>query len=114
MARARSGSAVLYEVDAIDMADDEFITSAANKHGTFLALESEDKVDRFIRLVSERTFPRFNEQFIDRPLTNEEIAQIGQELVDSILVDIYNEQGVARISRTWGRARASALTPKLN
>ena len=108
------GSAVLYEVDAIDMVDDEFITSPANKHGMFLALKFEDKVDRFIRLVSERKFPRFSENYIDRPLTDEEIAEIGRELVDSILVDIYNEQLVARTSRTWGRWSVKPLMPKLN
>ncbi|MGB7342922.1 MAG: hypothetical protein WBD20_01805 [Pirellulaceae bacterium] len=108
------GSAVLYEVDAIDLADDDFITSQQNKHGMFLALKFEDKVDRFIRLVSERKFPRFSEHYIDRPLTDEEIADVGDELVDSILVDIYNEQHVARNHKTWGRGGARALMPKLN
>ena len=108
------GSAVLYEVDAIDMVDEDFITSEANKHGMFLALKFEDKVDRFIRLVSERKFPRFSEHYIDRPLTDQEISQIGNELMDSILVDIYNEQQVARSSRTWGRWSVKPLMPKLS
>tara|TARA_R110002049_G_scaffold285698_4_gene467091 strand:- start:257996 stop:261421 length:3426 start_codon:yes stop_codon:yes gene_type:complete len=108
------GSAVLYEVDAIDMVDDDFILSEANKHGMFLALKFEDKVDRFIRLVSERTFPRFSENYIHRPLTDQEILQIGGELADSILVDIFNEQQVARNSRTWGRWSIKSLMPKLN
>ena len=108
------GSAVLYEVDAIDMVGDEFIPSRQNKHGMFLALKFEDKVDRFVRLVSERTFPRFSETYIDRPLTDEEVAEIGHELVDSILVDLYNEQKVARESKVWGRSGAPALLPKLN
>ena len=108
------GSAVLYEVDAIDIADEDFITSQQNKHGMFLALKFEDKVDRFIRLVSERKFPRYSENFIDRPLTDEEIADVGEELADSILVDIYNEQKVARSSKVWGRGGARALMPKLN
>ncbi|QDT09795.1 hypothetical protein [Planctomycetes bacterium K23_9] len=108
------GSAVLYEVDAIDVAQEDFITSQQNKHGMFLALKFEDKVDRLIRLVSERKFPRFSENYIDRPLTDEEIADVGDELVDSILVDIYNEQHVARTSKTWGRGGARALMPKLN
>ena len=108
------GSAVLYEVDGIDAIDRGFITSKANKHGIFLALKFEDKVDRFIRLVSERTFPRFSEEYIDRPLTDDEVKEIGNELVDSILVDIFNEQKVARESKTWGRSGVRALTPKLN
>ncbi len=108
------GSAVLYEVDGIDAIDNDFITSKANKHGIFLALKFEDKVDRFIRLVSERTFPRFSEKYIDRPLTDAEVKEIGTELVDSILVDIFNEQRVARESKTWGRSGVRALTPKLN
>ena len=108
------GSAVLYEVDAIDIASKDFITSEQNKRGMFLALKFEDKVDRFIRLVSERTFPRYSENYIDRPLTEEEIEDIGSELVDSILVDIYNEQEVARNSKVWGRGGARALMPKLN
>ena len=108
------GSAVLYEVDAIDIARDEFITSEQNKRGMFLALKFEDKVDRFIRLVSERKFPRFSENYIDRPLTDEEIADIGKELVDSILVDIYNEQQVARESKMWTLRGARPLMPKLN
>ncbi len=108
------GSAVLYEVDAINMVGDEFIPSKENKHGIFLALKFEDKVDRFVRLVSERKFPRYSEHFIDRPLSDEEIADIGSELVDSILVDIYNEQKVARESKIWGRAGVDALLPKLN
>ena len=108
------GSAVLYEVDAIDMVGDEFITSKANKHGMFLALKFEDKVDRFIRLVSERVFPRFKEEYIDRPLTDEEIAEIGKELLDSILVDIFNEQKTARECKTWGAGGVESLMPKLN
>ncbi len=108
------GSAVLYEVAEIDAIDKHFITSKANKHGIFLALKFEDKVDRFIRLVSERTFPRYAENYIDRPLTDQEIQEIGNELVDSILVDIFNEQGVARRSKTWGPSGVRALTPKLN
>lgn len=108
------GSAVLYEVEGIDAIDRDFISSQANKHGIFLALKFEDKVDRFIRLVSERTFPRFSEEYIDRPLTDAEVKEIGTELVDSILVDIFNEQKVARESKTWGRSGVRALTPKLN
>ncbi|TWU35926.1 DUF7932 domain-containing protein [Novipirellula artificiosorum] len=108
------GSAVLFEADAIDVADQDFINSEQNKHGIFLALKFEDKVDRFIRLVSERTFPRFNENYIDRPLTDEEIHKIGHELIDSILVDIYNEQQVARTSRTWAIGGVRPLMPKLN
>ena len=108
------GSAVLYEVDSIDAINRDFILSKANKHGIFLALKFEDKVDRFIRLVSERIFPRFSEKYVDRPLTDDEIRAIGDELVDSILVDIYNEQKVARKAKTWGRAGVRALTPKLN
>ena len=92
----------------------DFINSKANKHGIFLALKFEDKVDRFIRLVSERLFPRFAEKYIDRPLTDDEVLQIGNELVDSILVDIYNEQKVAREAKTWGRSGVRALMPKLN
>ena len=97
------GSAVLYEVDGIDAIDRDFITSKVNKHGIFLALKFEDKVDRFIRLVSERTFPRYSEQYVDRPLSDDEIREIGTELVDSILVDLFNEQRVAREAKTWGR-----------
>lgn len=108
------GSAVLFEADAIDVADESFINSKQNKHGIFLALKFEDKVDRFIRLVSERTFPRFNENYIDRPLTDDEIKQIGHELIDSILVDLYNEQHVARNCRTWGLGGVRPLMPKLN
>lgn len=108
------GSAVLYEVDGIDAIDRDFITSEANKHGIFLALKFEDKVDRFIRLVSERTFPRFSEDYIDRPLTDDEVRVIGRELVDSILTDVFNEQKVARESKIWGRWGVRALTPKLN
>jgi hypothetical protein len=111
---ATKGSAVLYEVDGIDAIDRDFITSKANKHGIFLALKFEDKVDRFIRLVSERIFPRFAEKYIDRPLTDEEVLEIGTELVDSILVDIYNEQKVAREAKTWGRSGVRPLMPKLN
>jgi hypothetical protein len=108
------GSAVLYEVDSIDAIDRQFITSKQNKHGIFLALKFEDKVDRFIRLVSERTFPRYSEHYIDRPLSDAEVKEIGTELVDSILADIFNEQKVARESRTWGRFGVEVLTPKLN
>ncbi|MGI9470865.1 MAG: hypothetical protein ACR2NZ_05000, partial [Rubripirellula sp.] len=111
---ATKGSVVLYEVDGIDAIDRDFITSKTNKHGIFLALKFEDKVDRFIRLVSERTFPRYAEEYVDRPLTDEEIREIGTELVDSILVDIFNEQKVAREAKTWGRSGVRALTPKLN
>ena len=111
---ATKGSAVLYEVDAIDLASEDFITSEQNKRGMFLALKFEDKVDRFIRLVSTRTFPRYSENFIDRPLTEEEIKDIGNELVDSILIDIYNEQKVARESKVWTLAGARPLMPKLN
>ena len=108
------GSVVLYEVDGIDAIDQGFINSRANKHGIFLALKFEDKVDRFIRLVSERVFPRFTEDYIDRELTDEEVREIGNELVDSILNDIYNEQKVAREAKTWGRGGIRDLTPKLN
>ena len=108
------GSVVLYEVDSIDAIDRDFITSKTNKHGIFLSLKFEDKVDRFIRLVSERTFPRYAENYVDRPLTDEEIREIGTELVDSILVDIFNEQKAAREAKTWGRSGVRALTPKLN
>jgi hypothetical protein len=108
------GSVVLYEVDSIDAIDQGFIDSQANKHGIFLALKFEDKVDRFIRLVSERIFPRFSEHYIDRPLTDDEMKQIGRELVDSILTDIYNEQKVAREAKIWGRGSIRSLTPKLN
>jgi hypothetical protein len=108
------GSVVLYEVDAIDAIDQGFINSKANKHGIFLALKFEDKVDRFIRLVSERIFPRFSENYIDRPLTDAEVREIGTELVDSILTDLFNEQKVARESKTWGRGGIRQLTPKLN
>jgi hypothetical protein len=111
---ATKGSAVLYEVDSIDAIDREFILSKANKHGIFLALKFEDKVDRFVRLVSERLFPRFSEKYIDRPLSDEEVEVIGHELLDSILVDIYNEQKVAREAKTWGRSGIRGLTPKLN
>lgn len=111
---ATKGSAVLYEVDGIDAIDRDFINSRANKHGIFLALKFEDKVDRFIRLVSERTFPRYSEKFIDRPLTDQEVEEIGGELVDSILVDLFNEQRVARCSKIWGRWHVRSLTPKLN
>ncbi|MDA8746490.1 hypothetical protein N9N28_17845, partial [Rubripirellula amarantea] len=108
------GSAVLYEVDSIDAIDRGFITSKANKHGIFLALKFEDKVDRFIRLVSERTFPRYSEKYIERPMTDEEVLEIGNELVDSILTDLYNEQKVARECRTWGRGGVRGIMPKLN
>ncbi|MFK8114957.1 MAG: hypothetical protein AB8B91_22330 [Rubripirellula sp.] len=111
---ATKGSAVLFEVDGIDAIDRDFILSKANKHGIFMALKFEDKVDRFIRLVSERLFPRFSEKYVDRPLTDEEVRAIGSELVDSILVDIFNEQKVAREAKTWGRSGVRALTPKLN
>ena len=107
------GSAVLYEVDGIDAINQDFISSKENKHGIFLALKFEDKVDRFIRLVSERVFPRYREEYIDRPLSEEEIAQIGNELLDSILVDIFNEQRIARQARTWGRSHVDVLMPKL-
>ena len=95
---------MLFEVDGIDAIDPQFINSKANKHGIFLALKFEDKVDRFIRLVSERTFPRYSENYIDRPLTDAEVQEIGTELVDSILVDLFNEQRVAREPKTWGRS----------
>ncbi len=108
------GSAVLYEVDSIDMIGDNFITSDENKHGIFLTLKFEDKVDRFIRLVSERTFPRFKENYIDRPLTPEEIEEIGGQLIDSMLVDLYNEQYTARNARVWGPMGVRAMMPKLN
>ncbi|TWU07476.1 DUF7932 domain-containing protein [Stieleria varia] len=108
------GSAVLFEVDEIDAIDDDFINSQANKHGILLALRFQDKVDRFIRLVSERTFPRFSETYIDRPLTDEEVQQIGSELVETILNDLYNEQKTARECRIWGRWNVRALMPKLN
>ncbi len=108
------GSAVLYEVDSIDAIDRDFILSKENKHGIFLALKFEDKVDRFIRLVSERTFPRYSEDYVDRPLTDAEVEVIGRELVDSILADIYNEQRVARNAKTWGRSGVDVLLPKLN
>ena len=108
------GSAVLYEVNAIEMADDNFITSDANKHAVFMALKFEDKVDRFIRLASERTFPRFSEDYIDRPLTDEEIEEVGHVLIEAILVDLYNEQLAARTSRVWGARGVEALLPKLN
>ena len=111
---ATKGSAVLFEVDSIDAIDRGFITSQANKHGIFLALKFEDKVDRFIRLVSERTFPRYSEKFIDRPMTDDEVREIGQELVDSILTDLYNEQKTARQCRTWGRGGVRGIMPKLN
>ena len=108
------GSAVLFEVDGIDAIDRDFITSKANKHGIFLALKFEDKVDRFIRLVGERTFPRYSEQYIERPMTDEEVREIGRELVDSILTDLYNEQKTARTCRTWGRGGIRSIMPKLN
>lgn len=108
------GSAVLYEVDGINAIDRDFINSKANKHGIFLALKFEDKVDRFIRLVSERTFPRYSETYIDRPMTDDEVREIGGELVDSILTDLFNEQRVARTCRTWGRGGVRAIMPKLN
>lgn len=108
------GSAVLYEIDSIDAIDPEFINSRANKHGIFLALKFEDKVDRFIRLVSERTFPRFSEKYIDRPLDDEEVRQIGGELVEAILVDLYNEQLAVRNCKTWGRGGIRAIMPNLN
>ena len=111
---ASKGSAVLFEVDSIDAIDDDFINSKANKHGILLALKFEDKVDRFIRLVSERIFPRFSENYIDRPLTDDEVRQIGAELVETILADLYNEQRVARECRTWGRKGVRVLMPKLN
>ncbi|MEM1069418.1 MAG: hypothetical protein AAGI63_11020, partial [Planctomycetota bacterium] len=111
---ASTGSAVLYEVPSIDAIDQGFITSEENKHGIFLALKFEDKVDRFIRLVSERLFPRYSEKYIDRPLTDEEVNEIGNELLDSILVDLFNEQLVARNARTWGRRNVDVLLPKLN
>ena len=84
------------------------------KHGIFLALKFEDKVDRYVRLVSERTFPRYSETYIERPLSDEEVKVIGDELVDSILVDIFNEQQTARTAKTWGRWGVSKLMPKLN
>ena len=108
------GSAVVFEVDPIDLVSENFITSRANKHGIFLALKFEDKVDRFIRVVSERVFPRYREDYVDRPLTDNEVTEIGNELLDSILLDIYNEQLVARESRMWGLGGVGALTPKLN
>lgn len=111
---ASKGSVVHYRVDSIDAINENFINSKQNKHGIFLALKFEDKVDRFVRLVSERTFPRYSEQFIDRPLTDDEVREIGAELVDSILVDIFNEQQVARNSKTWGPFGVDVLTPKLN
>ncbi|MDB4622090.1 hypothetical protein OAG82_04450, partial [Rubripirellula sp.] len=94
--------------------DLNFIESKSNKHGIFLALKFEDKVDRFIRLVSERAFPRYNEKYIDRPLDDIEVSKIGNELVDSILNDIYNEQENARESRMWGRSGVNTLLPNLN
>lgn len=113
------GSVVLYEVDGIDAIDRDFINSQANKHGIFLALKFEDKVDRFIRLVSERTFPRYSENYIERPMTDDEVREIGGELVDSILTDLYNEQKNARECRTWGRGGLKLrgirdIMPKLN
>lgn len=111
---ATKGSVVLYEVDGIDAIDQDFINSESNKHGILLSLKFEDKVDRLIRLVSERTFPRFSEKFIDRPMTDEEVRQIGTELVDSILTDLYNEQLNARNCRTWGRGGVRAIMPHLN
>lgn len=108
------GSIVHYKVESIDAIDRDFIESPANKHGVFLALKFEDKVDRFIRLVSERAFPRYNENYIDRPLDDHEIEQIGNELVDSLLNDIYNEQAIARNAKTWGRSGVETLMPKLN
>jgi hypothetical protein len=111
---ASKGSVVHYRVDSIDAINENFINSKQNKHGIFLALKFEDKVDRFVRLVSERTFPRYSEHFIDRPLSDDEVREIGTELVDSILVDIFNEQNVARNSKTWGPFGVDVLTPKLN
>ena len=111
---ATKGSAVLFEVDGIDAIDRDFINSEANKHGMFLALRFEDKVDRFIRLVGERVFPRFKERYVDRPLTDDEVQQIGSALVNSIIADIYNEQNVAREAKIWGPSGIRALTPKLN
>ncbi len=108
------GSIVHYKVDSIDAIDRDFIESPANKHGVFLALKFEDKVDRFIRLVSDRAFPRYHENYIDRPLNDTEVEQIGNELVDSLLNDIHNEQAVARKSKTWGRNGVDAFMPKLN
>jgi hypothetical protein len=108
------GSVVLFEVEGIDAIDRGFINSQANKHGIFLALKFEDKIDRFIRLVSERTFPRYSENYIERPMTDEEVQEIGGELVDSILTDLYNEQKTARECRTWGRGGVRAIMPKLN
>jgi len=111
---ATKGSVVLYQVESIDAIERDFIDSQANKHGIFLALKFEDKVDRFIRLVSERTFPRYSEKYVDRPLSDQEVAKIGGELVDSILTDVFNEQHSARHARIWGRSGVSALLPKLN
>ncbi len=111
---ATKGSAVLFEVEGIDAIDRDFINSEANKQGIFLALKFEDKVDRFIRLVSERVFPRFRERYVDRPLTDAEVQQIGSALVKSILTDINNEQKVAREAKTWGPRGVAALMPKLN
>lgn len=111
---ASKGSAVLFEVDGIDAIDRDFINSEANKNGVFLALKFEDKVDRFIRLVSERVFPRFRERYVDRPLTDQEVEQIGGSLVSAILTDIFNEQKVARVAKTWGPMGVKSLTPKLN
>ena len=108
------GSVVLYEVDGIDAIDRGFINSKANKHGIFLALKFEDKIDRFIRLVSERTFPRYSEKYIERPMTDDEVREIGGELLDSILTDLYNEQKVARECRTWGSGGIRNIMPKLN
>ncbi len=108
------GSVVLYQVDGIDAIHRDFITSKANKHGIFLALKFEDKVDRFIRLVSERTFPRYSETYIDRPMTDDEVLQIGGELVDSLLTDLFNEQRVARTCKTWSIGGVRHIMPKLN
>jgi hypothetical protein len=65
-------------------------------------------------LVSERVFPRFKERYVDRPLTDDEVQQIGGSLVNAILSDIYNEQKVAREAKTWGPMGVKSLTPKLN
>jgi hypothetical protein len=108
------GSVVLYQVNSIDMIEKDFIDSVENKHGIFLTLKFEDKVDRFIRLVSERIFPRMSENYIDRKLTQDEIDKIGHELIESILVDLYNEQLTARTCQTWGPFGVRALLPKLN
>jgi len=79
--------------------DRNFILSEANKHGIFLAFSFEDKVGRFIRLISERVFPRFSERSLNYGVTLEQMEQnqAGLDLLYDLIADREISERVKRL-----------------